>query len=106
MVEEPAAHDIEMSDMFQSLCEQTGVVFPPEFDAQQERSNLEDQSRIMAQAAEERDEFGDSFFDERDETRELRESLQAMGERERSLLISHNSNLFFRHRGLCRRRSG
>jgi hypothetical protein len=78
MAEEPS-HDIDMSDMFYNLCERTSTVFPPVFDPEQEQINLEDQSRMMAQMAQEQDEFGDSFFNERDETQELRESLQAMG---------------------------
>lgn len=52
----------------------------PRFDPEVERQNITDQAELFRRIQEEQDEFGDDFHTEKEETRELRESLEALGE--------------------------
>jgi hypothetical protein len=56
------------------------IVPPPVFDPRVEQERLQEQARLLRQLAKERDDFGEQFFDENDESVELREAFEALGE--------------------------
>jgi hypothetical protein len=56
------------------------ITEPAIFNPDAERIKLQEQANLLSDLDRERDEFGDSFFDENEETAQLRESLEALGE--------------------------
>jgi hypothetical protein len=67
--------------------ERIPIAPPPAFDPELERERLEEQARIIHQLNKERDEFGEQFFDENEESAELREAFAVLGEQTQSIYV-------------------
>jgi hypothetical protein len=76
--------------------DQISIELPPTFDPTVEQAKLQDQALHLLRLAEERDEFGNDFFNDRDESREVLESLERMGMHQSHVYLCHFTN------GTCR----
>jgi hypothetical protein len=85
-----------------ALNELVPIALPPIFDTEAERARLEDQAELLRELDRERDEFGDDFFDENEESRAVRESLEALGKDASSHTFDEGIDDIFRHRVLSR----
>jgi hypothetical protein len=72
--------DLPLPEYMSLEREHIPIVPPPVTNRNAERERLEEQARLLRQLVKERDEFGEQFFDENDESVELREAFEALGE--------------------------
>jgi hypothetical protein len=76
----PDVPDLPVPHLWSAEREHIPIVPPPQVDHEAERDRLEEQAQLLRELAKERDEFGEQFFDENDESPELREAFAALGQ--------------------------
>jgi hypothetical protein len=76
----PDVPDLPVPHLWSAEREHIPIVPPPQVDHEAERDRLKEQAQLLRKLAKERDEFGEQFFDENDESPELREAFAALGQ--------------------------
>jgi hypothetical protein len=68
------------ADVWPDSRDSIDIVLPPVFNHDAEHQRIDQQAELIRQLDQERDEFGEDFFDEDEPTREARASFEALGE--------------------------